>query len=251
MLKAQSLHGLRVLNTRPKQQAIPLAEAIQHAGGISINLPVLNIEPTNTIWKNTLPALEHIQHAIFTSPNAVRYFFSEVSPNTWPHTINLIALGPGTAKALNKQNLSPHMLPKQADSEHLLALDTLHNIQNQTILLVKGEHGRTLINTTLSARGAHVNTPLVYRRTQTQHDKKQCETLWRGDAVDIILITSETALAYLFALFGKQAQSWLCSKPYLVISKRLRDAAQARGIQMVMVSPYEDIITKLLSYSAQ
>ena len=46
-----NLNGLRVLNTRPEQQAIPLAEAIKKAGGISINLPIITIEPTDTTWK--------------------------------------------------------------------------------------------------------------------------------------------------------------------------------------------------------
>ena len=203
------------------------------------------------LGKNNLPILENIQYAIFTSPNAVEYFFSEISSSTWPSRINLLALGQGTAKALMQHGLSTKKVPKQADSEHLLMLDVLQNIKHQEILLIKGENGRTLIKTTLVARGAHINTLEVYRRAQSNLDKKHIKTLWHENAVDIILITSETALAYLFALFGEQARPWLCRKPYLVISERLRESAQAEGIQTVMVSPYEHIITKLLGYSAQ
>jgi len=250
MVSAQSLNGLRVLNTRPEQQAMPLADAIEDAGGLSINLPVITIEPTETTWIHALPALENFQCAIFTSPNAVHSFFSEISSNSWPSSINLLALGQGTAKALTQRGLPHPTIPKQADSEHLLMLDALHNLKNQTILLIKGEGGRTLISTSLTAQGARVSTLEVYRRTQTHFDKKRIQTLWHENAVDIILITSETALAYLFALFGEQARPWLCRKPYLVISERLHKVVQAEGIQTVMVSPYENIITTLLDYTA-
>lgn len=251
MLKSESLHGLRVLNTRPKQQARPLAKAIEHAGGISIHLPVVSIEQTEATWKTTVPALDNFQYAIFTSPNAVQYFFSEISPNTWPLHIKIFALGQGTAKALIQQNLPTPTLPNQADSEHVLMLDALQHIKNKKILLIKGQGGRTLIHTTLIARGAHVRALEVYQRTPTRFDKKRITTYWHEDAVDIILITSETALVYLFSLFGEQAKPWLCRKPYLVISDRLRHIAHTQGIQTVMVSPYESIITKLLSYAAE
>lgn len=246
-----NLNGLRVLNTRPEQQAMPLADAIKKAGGISINLPVINIEPTDTIWNNSLPDLTQIKCAIFTSPNAVHYFFAEILPSTWPKSVNIIALGQGTAKALTQQGLHAPILPQQADSEHLLMLDALKNIKQKKILLVKGEGGRTLINKSLIAQGAHVSTLEVYRRTQAILDRKHIQTLWHENVVDIILITSETALAYLFALFGEQARPWLCRKPYLVISERLRESAEAEGIQTVIVSSYDNIITKLLSYAEQ
>ena len=250
MVNARSLHGLRVLNTRPQHQATSLAEAITHTGGVSINLPALDIKPTNTAWTNKLPTLEHIQYAIFTSPNAVHYFFTEISPRTWPNHIKLLAIGQGTAKALIQQGLPSPTCPTQANSEHVLMLDALQHIKNHKILIIKGQGGRTLMNATLTTRGAHVSILEVYQRTLPSHNKKRIQTLWHEDAVDIILITSETALVHLFALFGEHAQAWLCSKPYLVISERLRKAAYAQGIQTVMVSSYDHIIPQLLSYSS-
>lgn len=252
------LEKLRVLNTRPKQQASSLAEAIEDAGGISINLPLLEIKPTEIIWKKNLDKLnnlDNIHTAIFTSPNAVHTFFSNISSQIWPHEIKLFAIGKGTAKALIQHGLPTPTCPKQPDSEHLLQLDALDTIQiqNKKIVLIKGQGGRTLINTTLTARGANVSILEVYQRSLPHHNKKRLQTLWHEDAVEIILITSETALTHLFKLFepfGEHAHAWLCSKPYIVISERLRKAAFERGIQTVIVSSYEDIIHQLLSYSS-
>ena len=251
MHSTHTLQGLRVLNTRPKQQASSLTQAIEDAGGISINLPALDIKPTENTWKNKLPTLlKNFHTAIFTSPNAVHYFFTEISPHTWPNDTKILAIGQGTTKALIQQGFRTPTCPKQPDSEHLLMLDALQNIKNQDILLIKGQGGRTLINATLTARGACVSILDVYQRVLPQHNKKRTQTLWHEDAVDIILITSETALFHLFALFGEQAHAWLCSKPYLVISERLRKAAYDRGIHTVMVSSYDHIIHQLQSYSS-
>ena len=251
MHSTHTLQGLRVLNTRPKQQASSLAQAIESAGGLSIDLPVLAIKPTENIWKNKLPlSLEKFHYAIFTSANAVNCFFTEVSPQTWPNNTKILAIGQGTTNALIQQGVPTPTCPKQADSEHLLMLDALQNIKNQDILLIKGQGGRTLIKTTLIARGAYVSVLDVYQRVLPQHNKKRIQTLWHEDAVDIILITSETALVHLFTLFSEQAHPWLCSKPFLVISERLRKAAYDRGIHTVMVSSYDHIIHQLQSYSS-
>jgi uroporphyrinogen-III synthase len=241
-----NLNHLRVLNTRPEQQASSLTQAIEEAGGISVNLPLLEIKPIQ-IQTN----LHHIHTAIFTSPNAVHCFFASVSPQIWPHEIQIFAIGQGTHQALMHYGLSSATCPKQANSEHLLMLDALQHRQIQTkkILLIKGQHGRTLIQTELTARGADVDICEVYQRVLPHHPKKRIETLWHEDAVDIILITSETALVHLFELFAKQAHAWLCSKPYVVISERLRQAAHKHGIQTVIVSSYDRIIHQLLDYS--
>jgi len=255
MHKIHTLEKLRVLNTRPKQQASSLAQAIEDAGGVAINLPLLEIKPTDTIWKKNLVKLnnlDNIHTAIFTSPNAVHAFFASISPQIWPHKVKLFAIGQGTAQALIQHGLPAPTCPKQPNSEHLLMLDALHTIpiQNKKILLIKGQGGRTLISTELTARGADVSILDVYQRALPQHNKKRIQTLWYEDAVDIILITSETALIYLFELFGEHAHAWLCSKPYVVISERLRKAAYARGIRTVIVSSYDHIIDQLLSYSS-
>lgn len=243
-----NLNHLRVLNTRPEQQASSLTQAIEEAGGISVNLPLLEIK---SIQAQIQINLSDIYAAIFTSPNAVHCFFSNLSLQHWPHEIQLFAIGQGTHQALMHYGLSSATCPKQANSEHLLMLDALQPrmIQNKKILLIKGEGGRTLIQATLTARGAEVDAREVYQRVLPHHSKKRIETLWHEDAVDIILITSETALVHIFELFATQAHAWLCSKPYVVISERLRQAAHKRGIQTVIVSSYDRIIHQLLGYS--
>ncbi len=229
--------GLRVLNTRP----IPLAEKtsrhIIEAGGTPIMLPLMTIAATPPNWKESLPPLQSIQHAIFTSPNAVTYFFKHYENRGWPSTtINTYAIGPGTAHALQAYHVLNTIQPQKADSEHLLLLESLIQVKHQNVLLVKGIGGRTLIKKTLMARGAHLIPIEVYQRLLPTHDPSTINSLWHEDAVDIILITSQTALQHLFVLFGEKATSWLQNKPCLVISDRLAKAAHLKGFKTIITS---------------
>ncbi|MBI2785499.1 MAG: uroporphyrinogen-III synthase, partial [Legionella longbeachae] len=145
-----SLHGLRVLNTRPQGQAHELSQKIREAGGIALELPALEIK-TNTNWLTSLPDLKKVDQAIFISANAVRHCFSQLNTNhiEWPSTIKVIAIGQGTAAALHAFKITVSVVPEVANSEHLLALKTLQPSERDTVLLFKGEGGRALIENNL------------------------------------------------------------------------------------------------------
>ncbi|WP_269570446.1 uroporphyrinogen-III synthase [Legionella tunisiensis] len=124
------MHNLRVLNTRPLEQAKELSRAITDAGGIAIECPALKIEANNQLWLSSLPNLVAAEYAIFISANAVEYCFTALEQQkiTWPATVKLIAVGQGTASALKKYVFSTPLIPPQADSEHLLALAELQTV---------------------------------------------------------------------------------------------------------------------------
>lgn len=252
MTRSQNtLHGLRVLNTRPIGQGHALAEAISFAGGFSIPFPALAISQTPPDWVNKLPSSQPLDKAIFISANAVRYFCKGC-----PHyqqmlsvPTQILAIGAATALALRQQKISVHTVPNVSDSTHFLQLDALRAVTNQTILLVKGEGGRTLIAETLRLRGAHVIPVEVYRRHLPKIDKAQAMHLWRENAVDIILFTSEQAIHNVFALFGEDAKPWLCNTPCVVISKRLAQVASLLGIQNILVSRHDSILETLEHYT--
>ena len=244
-----NLRGLRILNTRPLEQGQALTKAIHQAGGISIPLPALVIEPV-TNWLNKLPSLPSIQQAIFISPNAVNYFFETVKKHQlpWPTLINVVAVGNASAAALTQHGIRVDSVPAIADSEHLLQLHSLQQVMGKSILLVKGESGRVEIANTLIYRGAQLSSAIVYRRSLPKTKPQQLQSLWQDDAVDIILFTSQQAMHNIFALFGEDAHPWLCRKLCIVISERLARIAEALGMQHIIVCRYDSIITTLVEH---
>lgn len=235
---SQSLHGLRILNTRPEEQAQALSQEITDAGGISVECPTLEIKATSTEWISKLPDLNRVDRAIFISANSVHHCFSNLLKENinWPTQIQIIAIGQASARTLQAYNIRVDEIPDFPDSEHLLTLQTLQQLNNQIVLLFKGEEGRVLIEKNLIERGAKLITLNVYKRDIPKISHQFIDSIWRNDLVDIILFTSEQSMHNLFKLFGEEARSWLQNKPCVVISKRLANAAALLGINKITVS---------------
>jgi len=231
--------GLRILNTRPAGQNESLSQAIKAAGGVPIECPLLAIEPVESTSDSisALGNLSTIQQAIFISTNAVHYFFAglEAFNLKWPSIIRVIAIGSSTARALNNRGVRVDDTPVLTGSESLLQLASMQNVKNQLILLVKGESGRELIAETLVSRGATVLPMAVYRRVPCVANQEVLRSLWRQDAVDVIVFTSEQAMHTLFSLVGEKAHTWLAGKPCWVISDRLAVIAAKLGIKNIKV----------------
>jgi uroporphyrinogen-III synthase len=246
----ETLKGLRILNTRPKKQAKSLNNAIKNANGITIECPTIEIKATSNAWVNTLPDLKKVNHAIFISANAVHYCFTQLRLHTinWPEHINVIAIGQASAKALNEFNIAVNYVPETPDSEHLLTLNILQQLNDQTILLFKGEGGRELIEERLLQQGAKVIRLEVYKRKLPKINHQFINSVWRDDLVDIILLTSEQSILNLFKMFSKEAHHWLQEKPCLVISERLAKSAASFGIKKIIISHPDRVMNTLFDY---
>lgn len=239
-MKTKIWPGCRVLNTRPAAQAEGLNHWIEAAGGIAVPCPMLAIEPLpSEQWVPFLPPLQQINQAIFTSANAAKYFITGLqksAPNAielLPPTLNLIAIGQATATALAQYGLTIDTIPPTSNSEHLLNLPCLQSVHHQSILLVKGKGGRTLIAETLQKRKANLILVDVYQRKKPLIDDNQLQRLWRENQIDMIVFTSKEAMQNLMALLGEEALPWLRGKPCLVISQRLAAYAKEIGIQHI------------------
>lgn len=247
---SNSLNGLRILNTRPKNQALILSQLIQQAEGISIECPTLEIIKSDTDWIHELPDLNDVDFAIFISANAVEYCFNEFNKNKlqWPQHIYVIAIGQGTAKTLHHHQIKVDNIPLVPNSEHVLALVNAQQVPHKRVLLFKGEGGRAVIEEGLNKKQAQLSIFKVYQRIMPSIDCYYINSLWRNDAVDIILLTSEQSMQNLFKLFSQEAHPWLQEKPCLVISERLAQAASLLGIKNITISHPNRIIDTLFDY---
>lgn len=245
------LKGLCVLNTRPADQAQQLTERIQNAGGTVIACPALQIIPANNKWMHLLPDLSSVHQAIFISANAVHCCFKQLNINQicWPTHIKVIAIGPSSAQALMQYSITAIETPKIPDSEHLLNLDSLQQLKKQTVLLFKGEGGRSLIEEHISDRGAKLIPIDVYKRAMPDINQELLHTIWKDDLVDIILFTSEQSMRQLFIMFGEDAHNWLKNKPCIVISNRLARTAALLGIKNVIITDTEHMLNTLSDFS--
>jgi uroporphyrinogen-III synthase len=235
------LAGLKIVVTRPRDQAAHLAQSIEQAGGIPLLFPLLDItavQNTGTLYEQ-IARLAQFNLAIFISPNAVHYGISAIraAAGELPPYIKIATVGQGSAKALRESGIAHVTAPtKRFDSEGLLALPELQNVAGWHVMIFRGDGGRELLADTLKARGATVEYATCYQRSKPQQDAGVLLTA----TPDAITVTSSEALRYLWQMLDIHAQASLRDIPLFVPHARIAELALQQGWQQVQVTASGD-----------
>jgi uroporphyrinogen-III synthase len=222
------LSRLKIVVTRPRDQAAHLAQSIEQAGGIPLLFPLLDItavQNTETLHEQ-IARLAQFNLAIFISPNAVHYGISAIrAAGELPPYIKIATVGQGSAKALRESGIADVIAPTERfDSEGLLALPELQNVAGW------------LLADTLKARGATVEYATCYQRSKPQQDAGVLLTA----TPDAITVTSSEALRYLWQMLDIHAQASLRDIPLFVPHARIAELALQQGWQQVQVTASGD-----------
>lgn len=207
MADPAALAGWTVVLTRPAHSARESLETLRAAGAHAVCLPVLQIEALDAAPS---PNTAHAHAAIFVSANAVTHGLPRLRAAGFGLNTPCFAVGETTAAALKTMRQTQVLAPTEGfDSERLLALPALQDVAGRTLILVKGEGttaGRALIEDTLTARGATIETFVCYRRRAVAPDEAQLgdvlELLDAGRNVVLVVASGESLMALLSA-FGQ------------------------------------------------
>ena len=143
---------------------MPLCRLLESLGATTLRLPAIEIKPLKDrrALAEQLGGLESFDVILFTSANAVRFGASLLDQK---RDLALAALGPATARALNQAGYRVAIQPGESfDSEGLLSDPRLERVAGHRILIIKGTHGRDLLQQELTRRGATVVCADVYER---------------------------------------------------------------------------------------
>jgi uroporphyrinogen-III synthase len=190
----QPLQGVGVLVTRPEQQATPLCRLLESAGALALRLPVIEIRPAADAsdLRREIGAIAAFDLVIFTSANAVRFGSALLDKG---RDVMLAAIGPATARALAEAGYRVAVSPLGGfDSESLLLHPVLAHPAGRRILLIKGLHGRDLLEKQLTQRGAQVVVADVYKRERAAHSAETLEALEREFAAGRIQVVTATSV---------------------------------------------------------
>jgi uroporphyrinogen-III synthase len=157
-------------------------------------------------------ALTGLQHAGIALPVQVQHWF---------------AIGQATAQALQSLGIAAKV-PAQTDSEGMLH-ELLADIDiGQTLVILKGEGGRTLLAERLERRGVHVVEVPVYRRICKEVEAGLVQTFLKQEWAIITVASGET-LTCLLRTVPKDQLSLLQQRPLVVMSERIAQQAQQMG----------------------
>lgn len=244
----KSLDKLTILNTRPLPNSFRTRDFIIEHGGINIELPCLQIDPLASRWQQLLP--HHCDYVLFTSPNAVYHSIEHIKKH-WQHLPTIGAIGQATAKRLEDAQLHVGFISRQQHSEDFLQNEALMTVNQQTIVIIKGEGGRRLLHDTLIKRGARLIECDVYRRVAPKQLATNIKKILKNHDIDIILGTSVEAMENLFLQLDEEQLEKVKKATWLLKSERIADAVLSRQVERIEIAPMGNINKALINLGHQ
>ena len=251
-----SLAGRHVVVTRPAGQAAHFATALSEAGAIPVLFPVLeirDIEDAAPVLDAAI-RLDSYDLAVFVSPNAIEKALALILPRRpWPAALRVAALGKSSERELARHGIRDIISPPlRFDSEALLELAELTDVQGKRVVIFRGDGGREVLGDTLKSRGATVEYVTCYRRARPQLDPAPLLKLWEQGQLDAVTLTSSEGLRNFHDMVGRLGQAWLKKTPAFVPHLRIAEQAQALGLTKVIpTEPGDDgLMAGLMQYFA-
>jgi uroporphyrinogen-III synthase len=246
------LSDVGIAITRPVDQAKKLSALIKEAGGTPILFPLIEITPLNDYSKfeNVIAQANQYDWAIFISSNAVQNGMPRLLKIGIPPKLQFAAIGPVTAAELQDFGIKKVFTPLshvqagdeykvRFDSESLLALPEMQEVNAQKVLIFRGIGGRDVLAETLKARGATVTFAECYQRTNPQTNCDLLAKLWDEKKLHGIVITSSEAMRYLLDLADDA--NWLKNITLFVNHARIADLPLQMGLKVKVADAPGDI----------
>lgn len=241
-----------LLNTRPAHQAQALNELVIQQGGESINCPTIGIQWL-AISDKKFVGCRPFDKGIFTSANSVLGWYrsqqqlSSEDKRLFSQT-EFYAIGKATKEKGFELGLEVKTLSqKQFDSEHFLAHEKMLAVRGQQIAIFKGVGGRSLIQETLSSRGASAKLFDVYQRKMAPFCAFEWDQFLKSNSPVLLLSSLESWQNLVSGLLQEnqntitsreeliQARFWLNISTTVVMSQRIADTLIAQGWKWPMI----------------
>jgi uroporphyrinogen-III synthase len=244
------LEGLKIVVTRPRDQADNLIKKLKQLGADVTFFPTIEITPTKDDQNlaRLVERLDEVDLLIFISRNAVRYSEKLIKKYwpVWPSKVKVAAIGQGTAEELEKTGFSVDFMPEATfNSESLLEIPEMNDVMGKTIIIVRGEDGKELLGNTLRERGANVCYAETYRRLRP--DTEISPVLDKKP--DVIITTSSSSLQNLYDMTPSEMRELLLSYQLLVVSSEMVELADHLGfsnVPIIATGATDDAILKAL-----
>ncbi len=189
------LNGKRIVVTRSPEQAETMCQKLEALGAIAIPFPAILFTPLPAPELDTaLANLAEFDWLVFTSGNAVRFFWERLSatkmviePN---YNLRIAAVGSATNRLLAEKGLQVDFTPDEFTGEQL-ALG-LGDVSGKKILLPRARIGRPEIVNLLKEQGAIVTDIGLYDTVTADPTSESLSELEKG--VDAITFTSPSSV---------------------------------------------------------
>ncbi len=196
------LFGRHIVVTRAREQMSALRDRFEALGAEVIELPTIVIEPVEF----ALPALVDFEWLVFTSPNGVDAFFRDGLGAQGLDAralagLRIAVIGPGTARALERQGLRADLVPPRFVAEALLEAFPAPSRLGAGVLVARAAEARDVLPDGLTNRGYEVTVLGVYRTVPAVPRLDDLDRVRAGE-IDAITFTSSSTVSNFVAALG-------------------------------------------------
>lgn len=203
------LFGRSVLVTRGADQAGEFTSKLERLGARAYCCPTIEITHPEEYagLDEAIDALDSFQWIIFTSYNAVKYFFDRLEKHGFDSRAlgrcRVCAVGPKTAAALVPHGIRADLVPSDYKAEGVVALFAEMDMTGKWVLLPRGDRAREVIPEELGRLGAQVIAPLAYANHTPDDIPAEALFALEERRIDCVTFTSSSTVQNLASILGE------------------------------------------------
>ena len=203
------LFGRSVMVTRGADQAGEFATKLERLGARVYGCPTIEITPPASYadLDQAIQDLDNFHWIVFTSYNAVRYFFGRLSDHGLDTRAlgrcRVCAVGPKTAAALAPFGVRADLVPSDYKAEGVVTAFAALDISGKRVLFPRGDRAREVIPDELARMGAQVSSPVTYANETPEAIPAEALRALEERRVDCVTFTSSSTVQNLASILGE------------------------------------------------
>jgi uroporphyrinogen III methyltransferase / synthase len=203
------LFGRSVMVTRGADQAGEFTAKLERLGARVYGCPTIEITPPENYGEldRAIRDLDSFHWIIFTSYNAVRYFFARLNERGLDTRAlgrcRICAVGPKTAAALAPFGVRADLVPADYKAQGVVAEFAAMDIVGLRILFPRGDRAREVIPEELARMGAQVCAPVTYANLTPEAIPAESLRALEERRVDCVTFTSSSTVQNLASILGE------------------------------------------------
>ena len=254
------LFGKRILITRPQTQAASFARQLEQLGAQAICVPTIEIVPPDNLQPldQAVRQLANFDSLILTSVNGVASFFERLAANNLDVRslagVEIIAVGPKTAEAIEAYRLRPDLIPERYQAEGLVDELLTRDLKGQRFLYPRAKVVRPLLIDSLRAAGAEVVAPVAYQTVAALSQKEQLRQLLLAGDLDAICFSSSSTFENLYQMFAEELAQLQGETEFFSIGQITSNTIRKHGFVVALEpekSTLDELVAAMVEYYAE
>ena len=203
------LSGRGILVTRAVEQAGEFSVMLAELGARVHECPTISIVPPDDYSEldGAIASLGGFQWLIFTSVNAVKYFFARLALQGLDTraigSCRVCAVGPKSAAALLSCGVKADLVPDDYKAEGVIAAFRAIDVKGKRFLFPMGDKARDVIPSGLTGLGGEVIAPVAYCNVIPAFLPDPVMLALEEKKIDCVTFTSSSTVENLCAMLGE------------------------------------------------